>query len=169
MDAIYIGRKLLTNEIVLRAMYYTSQNFFHLFSNLKLETSKNDSDSIMSELNAFDIENYISIVESFLVCIDLDRATQPVQMSIYNVKRTVSEMYHELDTIYRKIKYNNSLWMMSSIRAYDCTEHIRNLKRQKQKLEERFELLMKLTKLFPKCVIDEKPNFDKNVKWLIQP
>jgi hypothetical protein len=163
MDALYIGRKILTNEMVLRTIYYTSQNFISLFSNIKLESQKKDSSTIMTDLNSLDIENYISIVESFLSCIELEKASQPIHMSIYNVKRTISDMYYELDTIYKKIKYNNSLWMMPTMRSYDCTGHITNLKCLKHRLEDRFELLMKLTNLFPKCLVHKSVSDIKTI------
>ena len=103
---------------------------------------------IGKELEDTDVKTTIKILENFISELDVNENTpETIIFCIKKVHNTLINIENNLKLIYEKIKYNNSLWVLSSMRSYNFNDNIKNIKKELIKLENRRKLLFDTLKL----------------------
>ena len=103
---------------------------------------------IGKELEDTDVKTTIKILENFISELDVNENTpETIIFCIKKVHNTLINIENNLKLIYEKIKYNNSLWVLSSMISYNFNDNIKNIKKELIKLENRRKLLFDTLKL----------------------
>ena len=103
---------------------------------------------IGKELEDTDVKTTIKILENFISELYINENTpETIIFCIKKVHNTLVNIENNLKLIYEKIKYNNSLWVLSSMRSYNFNTNIKNIKKELIKLENKKKLLFDTLKL----------------------
>lgn len=156
----------------LSAFTSTSSNIYNLLYSITKYTGPNKV-YIINTIFKLDIENTIKVTESLLQEISKNNInSMPVLQSIDSIHSIIKTISKELKIIYEKLKYNESLWLASYWRAYDCTSNLERLKTYSEILDKRKRILFEVLQIkhdlitTTNTIKNEFSNKDDSLKYI---
>jgi hypothetical protein len=126
------------------ALTSTSSGVYKLLYGIMRYSGPNKT-NIITTIFELDIENTIRIIESLLREIPKDKINSlPVLQAIDSLHDMIKTISNELKIIYERLKYNESLWMGTYWRAYDCTNNLKRLKTYSEILDKRKKIFFEV-------------------------
>jgi hypothetical protein len=151
--ATYIITKLIS-EIGISALIGTATSLSNTSSSIYTILYKITNYSgpgkthIINTIFELDMENSIRIIDSLLKEIPKDKINSlPVIQSIDSLNDIIKTISEELKVIYQRLHYNESLWVASSLRSFDCTKNLNRLKIYNNILEKRRKILFDILQI----------------------
>ena len=124
-----------------------SKNVYNL-----LDLSKNTHTSeLILLLERTDIKTTIMLLQSVLTELLENQnkiMNKSIVMAIDNVKEIIQMIETELTDIHKKIEYNSTLYIMSSMRSYDCNINLTNMETKISILDKRRDNLFRVIDVF---------------------
>jgi len=124
-----------------------SKNVYNL-----LDLSKNTHTSeLILLLERTDIKTTIMLLQSVLTELLENQnkiMNKSIVMAIDNVKEIIQLIETELTDIHKKIEYNSTLYIMSSMRSYDCNINLTNMETKISILVKRRDNLFRVIDVF---------------------
>ena len=124
-----------------------SKNVYNL-----LDLSKNTHTSeLILLLERTDIKTTIMLLQSVLTELLENQnkiMNKSIVMAIDNVKEIIQLIETELTDIHKKIEYNSTLYIMSSMRSYDCNINLTNMETKISILDKRRDNLFRVIDVF---------------------
>jgi hypothetical protein len=118
-----------------------SSSVFGLLSYIQLTKNAN-TDELCLFLERSDAEATIKLLHSVIG--ELTVLNPPLVLVIETINDIISKIETALVEIRQKIDYNNSLYVLSNMRSYDCTANLKNLQTLVAILEKRRQTLFGL-------------------------
>lgn len=161
----------LTIECI-KTLASTTQNIYGLITTIKTTTSHVNIHKLLMEL---DFEADIIVLGSLLRSIDVEKHhTEPLSLSLKLLEEILLEIHDLLESVHKKIQYNDALWTGSKFLSYkfdSVSDKLRfikiNLDKRKQNL---FDIIKindhLLTTPYTHKIIVESDDKDFNISLL---
>ena len=128
---------------IVNSITLLSNNVFTLLNNI---TKKIHQTEIINLLNKTDIEATMKLLHAIIIEIP-ESNTNSILISLNNVKDIIKQIEEELISIHKKIEYNESLYILQSIRSYDCSLDLENITTKIMILDRRSDYLFRILRL----------------------
>ena len=134
-----VGKQLAITTLLksITTLTTTSTSAYTLWTALSSHTGPNKK-SIEKKLRELDIMNDVKIIDEILKEIPIDKLyCDSIRKSVESIVDIRNKIDVDLNEIYHKLAYNESMWFFTSWRSYDCSRHLTNLERNKKIMDSR--------------------------------
>jgi hypothetical protein len=135
---------------VINSITNVSSSVFSLLSYIQLTKNANTSELCVF-LEKSDIDTTLKLLHSIVTELNTNQTVQfnaPILLALENINDSIGRIEEELVNIRQKIEYNNSLYVLTNIRGYDCTVNLKNMEIGVAILEKRSKNLFHTIRLF---------------------
>lgn len=130
-----IGASLALNA--LSGLTTSASNIYNLSSNI-MNSRGNGSNEIKQLIRESDLERKIKSLQLLLIELNInEKSPITIQHAVQSIKEAIKNISDELSQIYYRMKYNDNLWVVSSLRCYKFHNSYRRLNGHLIKLESR--------------------------------
>lgn len=147
VSLINVG-KLIVSITTISTVTSTAKNIYKMLVGLKSSYKTNNEDGICDLLEALDIEETLKIVDNTIKEIPNEKlecdAIKTIVRSIEDITKKIEE---ELLKLQVRNYYNNSLYLLSSLRSYDIKKNYNKIQKFNSILHNRIKLLFELLKI----------------------
>lgn len=150
MQSIILGSKALalvsgaSYDILIQTIRGTSGTIIQTIKYITSNSNNIDLSILIRELQIFDLENKINIINQFIEEIENRKnIKESIKYSILSVHEILEKIKEELDLIKKDIEYHMTKYL-NSWRSLNCDDKIVNIKLHNEILDKRFDLLIKL-------------------------
>ncbi len=147
METVLLGVRIISalssTDMIFSTLTKSTKNVGLLINCI----NKYDNKHVINELYKLDIENSIKNIQMFLRDIDIENEDLILKCA-NDLQETINKIYIEIDKIYNKIRYNNSLWILKSVRSSDCSDSLDRLKAQKIVLNDQLNIILNFSKIY---------------------
>lgn len=135
---------------VINSITNASSSVFGLLNYIQLTKNSNTSE-LCNFLVKSDIDTTLKLLHSIITELNTNQTIQfnaPILLALENINDSIGNIEAELVDIRQKIEYNNSLYVLTNMRGYDCTVNLKNMERGVAILEKRRKNLFHTIRLF---------------------
>jgi hypothetical protein len=135
---------------VINSITNASSSVFGLLNYIQLTKNSNTSE-LCNFLVKSDIDATLKLLHSIITELNTNQTIQfnaPILLALENINDSIGNIEAELVDIRQKIEYNNSLYVLTNMRGYDCTVNLKNMERGVAILEKRRKNLFHTIRLF---------------------
>jgi hypothetical protein len=126
------------SAVAVNSLNTVSSSVFSLLGYIQLTKNAN-TDELCVFLERSDVESTIKLLHSVIG--ELKVLNPPLVFVIETINDIIGQIEAALVEIRQKIEYNNSLYLLSNMRSYDCTPNLKNLQTKVAILEKRSQNL----------------------------
>ena len=113
----------------------------------------NPDNILLNTLASLDIEFEVRIMESLISDIKTDEISSVTfNLCLTALKDCVAKIEKELQTIHKKMQYNNSIYLFKSWRSYPFTNNVNILHTYSNILKKRSKMLFSILKISPDLI-----------------
>ena len=128
-----------------------STSVFGLLGYIQLTKNAN-TDELCIFLERSDVEATIKLLRSVIG--ELKDFSPSLVLAIENINDIMGKIEAELVEIRQKIEYNNSLYVLTNMRSYDCSSNLKNIQTRVAILDKRWKNLFRVIELFSKSLAE---------------
>lgn len=149
MQSLIIGTKALSvisglsSELLIQTIKTTSTGIINTISYISTY-NKVDLTYIKKDLDEFDLENKITIINKFIEEIENKKnIKESIKYSIISLHDVLEKINNEINKIKEDIEYHQTKYL-NSWRSLDCSNKLEIIEKNNKLLDNRFEMLVKL-------------------------
>ena len=149
MQSLIIGTKALSvisglsSELLIQTIKTTSTGIINTISYISTY-NKVDLTYIKKDLDEFDLENKITIINKFIEEIENKKnIKESIKYSIISLHDVLEKINNEINKIKEDIEYHQTKYF-NSWRSLDCSDKLEIIQKNNKLLDNRFEMLVKL-------------------------
>lgn len=147
-ELLVIATSKLTTNLLINTIKRSSFNINYLLNYFNSSKDVN----IQIELQRMDVMYKLKLNDTLLNEIKINDK-ESIQFVIKELKIVINMIQKELNAMFEKVKFNNSLFILSSYRSYSFKKHLENLKIFTKLLDTRYNDLIKITSIKDEIVI----------------
>ena len=104
---------------------------------------------IIDELNKIDLEHMVSVIEELVKENNIEGIKESVKKALLGVNKILENIHNELNSIKEAIDYHQTKYF-ANYRSFDCKTSINKIKKHKEILDQRYNILIDLLKIYHK-------------------
>jgi len=158
---------VVTAGSIVNSVTTLSSNIFNIIGYIKISKHIHQNE-IIKILTKTDVVSTIKLLQAIITEIpEYYTNSISVIIALKNVQEIIENIETELKDIHTKITYNESLYLMSNLRSFDCKDNLDSIELKVSILDRRRDNLFKILEVFKNLnILDSDVNKEKIKKYL---
>jgi len=122
--------------------------------------------NVVDLLEKLDLEETVKIVDSMLKEISREKISSKTLMLCLDVLTDIlKKIEAELQNIDKMLRYNGSLWVLSTFRSYDCSSNMAKIEEYKNVLDSRLKRFIDLLQIKEEFKQENSDDAEKEIRY----
>jgi len=167
MEAVIGTIGVVTIGSIVGSIATVSSSIYTLTTNIKVSKHIHNTE-IIKILTRTDIIATIKLLQAIMTEIPENYINSiSVVMALKNVQEIIENIEDELRDLHKKIEYNNSLYVMTNWRSFDCKDNLDSIEEKISVLDRRKDNLFRILETFKNLEINHTDENRNRIKKIL--